>query len=580
MNIFRKLRYNNKAFLTTIIFLTALLPSVVMLLLYYRSEHNSVTDHTLIYEEHLCEDACANFQFLLDQFDQVQYEVTNQFISLGIDKINHTGLMQKDLERIRIFENQLQSIRRTIKGINNIYVIDLLDEGYVYSSTFVYLKNTLLQKQWLKRKYTSSQTWSIIGKHAVDYLGNGISAENASSCFTFLTGLVNKSAEGEFRFVLQIDIMDSYLEELATHFIPSEEAAALITLGESVLYCSNGTFPETIWDMAKEFDFPEDEYAIRAWGNKYFSHMALPQMELEILKLIDPIPEDTFSSLALQIGMLVAVIVLISILLAAYIARSFTQPFESLIRDTVQTLKDTSHLQEVQVRSKNEDVVIISEHFNTLIRQLKSQMKHSVEQEAEKRKLQMRMLQAQINPHFLYNTLNSIKWMALMRQEKEIAETISALVDLLDYSCKGTGTLVTLQDEVRFLKDYVEIQRLRTMDKNIEVLYDLDDVLQYKIIKLSLQPALENAFLHAFPSEISNPSICISGKVHEDTLSISITDNGIGFDTSAIRKNMTGIGIKNVDERIQLQFGPKYGLSVQSVIGSGTTVTITFPTIL
>ncbi len=579
MNLLRRLRYNNRAFLTAIIFITALLPSIIVLLIYYRSERQSVFDQALTYEEHLCKDARADFQFLLEMLDQIKYEITNQFVSLGINRIDRSDLTQKDMEKIRIFEGQLQSIRRTASGVNNIYVIDIQKKNVVYSSTNVYLKNTLLQQPWMEEEYVSSQEWSIIGKHRMDYLTADANGSVSARCFSFLTGLVNKVPSGFFQYILQIDFNAAFLEEMGTHFAASEEDAAFVTLNGEILFQSSGEY-ENISEIVTSHEYNTDEYAILPWRDGFISHLSVPELKLEVYKVIHPFPAARFQRLISQIVPLVFIVALMSMILAAYIARSFTKPFEFLIQDTMRAVQDTSPMQEVAVPEKNRYIVTISDHFNTLIRQFNQLMKRSVEQEADKRKLQMRMLQAQINPHFLYNTLNSIKWMALMRREQDIAEAITSLVDLLDYSCKGTGSLVLLKDEVAFLKDYVEIQRLRNPDRNFTVIYELDDLLQYKIIKLSLQPALENAILHAFPPEIENPVVTLRGRADEEVVTIYIMDNGIGFDTSVITRNMTGIGIQNVDERIKLQFGPQYGLEVLSEIGHGTTVVISIPTIL
>ncbi len=130
------------------------------------------------------------------------------------------------------------------------------------------------------------------------------------------------------------------------------------------------------------------------------------------------------------------------------------------------------------------------------------------------------------------------------------------------------------------MKDYIWIQKLRVVDKNIEVDFDISDETEsLKIVKLSLQPSVENAFVHAFPEKKEDAKICVRSYIKEQRLILEIQDNGVGFNAKLVQKNMTGIGSKNVDDRIKLTFGEEFGQSIESEIGAGTRVTIEMPVI-
>ena len=131
-----------------------------------------------------------------------------------------------------------------------------------------------------------------------------------------------------------------------------------------------------------------------------------------------------------------------------------------------------------------------------------------------------------------------------------------------------------------FLEDYIRIQRLRNADQEIAVVFDIaEEARELKVVKLSLQPGVENAFIHAFPEKKKGARICVRAYVDERKLVLEVEDNGIGFNTDLVRKNMTGIGSKNVDDRIRLTFGEEFGQSIESEIGRGTRVKIMQPVI-
>lgn len=206
------------------------------------------------------------------------------------------------------------------------------------------------------------------------------------------------------------------------------------------------------------------------------------------------------------------------------------------------------------------------------------------------RKAQSVALQAQINPHFLYNTMETINWkaMALTGGENEVSEMLSSLSWLLRLSLETENNLVTIDKEIQHAKLYLDIQKIRYKDK-FEVHWDIDKaILDYKIVKLSIQPLIENSIYHGIKPKKEKGTIFISGYAYEGYIIIQIKDDGIGLPQEEVEllntemrkdyiKEDTHIGIMNVNQRIKLLFGEEYGLIVQSEYKKFTAVKIIIP---
>lgn len=208
-------------------------------------------------------------------------------------------------------------------------------------------------------------------------------------------------------------------------------------------------------------------------------------------------------------------------------------------------------------------------------------------------------LQSQINPHFLYNTLESVRGQALIDGNIEIAKMMEALSAFFRYSISRKGSLVTLRDELNNIQNYMMIQRYRFNNRfSLEIFLDEEDeeAYEFRIPKLIIQPMVENAIFHGLEEKLEGGKVTIEIIVTEKNLIITVSDNGKGMDGKTLaelnerihtgmvaeekngkRQTNTGIGLPNIHKRIQLLFGEEYGLSVYSTLNQGTDVEITVP---
>ena len=190
-------------------------------------------------------------------------------------------------------------------------------------------------------------------------------------------------------------------------------------------------------------------------------------------------------------------------------------------------------------------------------------------------------LQNQINPHFLFNTLNTLKWIATLNHVTPVSHGIDALSSLLQSTLIKKDELIPFDDELRNLKNYCDIQQLRYAGR-FEMEYQIEDAAGYWTVpRFILQPLVENSILHGTADEDDFVTITVRATVSENLLTIHISDTGCGFDPSAIKEKnserFSGIGLSNVDERMRLHYGNEYGLTIESAPGTGTQCILRIP---
>lgn len=242
----------------------------------------------------------------------------------------------------------------------------------------------------------------------------------------------------------------------------------------------------------------------------------------------------------------------------------------------------------------NHELGEIGRGINDLSENVYLLMNRRLEDEKQKKDLEYKMLQSQINPHFIYNTLNSIKWMATIQGSAGISEMTTALAKLLKSISKGTKLLVPIEEELSLLQDYFTIQSYRYGGTiTMEIRVDEDSLLQCQIIKFTLQPLVENAIFHGVePKGAGHILIHVFyERLTEESppsIRIDVTDDGIGMSPEKAAQILLSnddsstdffreIGVSNVHKRLQYEFGESYGITIESVEGEYTTMSIHLP---
>lgn len=276
----------------------------------------------------------------------------------------------------------------------------------------------------------------------------------------------------------------------------------------------------------------------------------------------------------------IACVVLIFIII---ITRQITRPL-SIMAGKMSEIRKGDFGQYMEVKG-TEEIRELATTYNFMLDDLKRYIDELMRTQEEKRRSEIKALQMQINPHYIYNTLASIKWLIWQGDAGKSSQTIDAFIKLLRNTISDTSECITIEQEIENLRNYVLINQTRYGDQ-VQVAYDVtEECMNCMIPKMLLQPFIENAFFHAFPSgRNGNIRVCIR-RVEKD-LNIEITDDGVGMKKSRVlslssghdkSEHFSGIGINNVDDRLKLLYGADYGLNILSQEKEGTTVIIKLP---
>lgn len=277
-----------------------------------------------------------------------------------------------------------------------------------------------------------------------------------------------------------------------------------------------------------------------------------------------------------------------AIFIAVLIFRDIFLPIKDLIFATRQVGKGDFN---VKLRSNRTDELgILSSTFNTMTNQIKQLIEDIELQEKKKKETEIKFLQSQIMPHFLYNTLNTVKVLARTNRTSEISEIIVSLIKLLRVSVSSSNDLITIEEEIGYVESYIKIMAFR-YEKKLNVSYVIPEEYKcYGILKFIIQPIVENCIIHAFNETNESCDISIHVYAYENKLAVRVSDNGVGFDADSLNKilnepdngsnlKFSKIGLKNINDRIKLNYGNDYGVKVFSNVGEGTSVVVLIPKI-
>ena len=283
--------------------------------------------------------------------------------------------------------------------------------------------------------------------------------------------------------------------------------------------------------------------------------------------------------------LLVASILLLAVIgISSIISREITKPIRSL-RDSMRKVQNGQFGTPVEVITENE-IGSLGRSFNLMTSEIQALMEQNVYEQKQKRKSELKALQAQINPHFLYNTLDSIIWMSEAGENDEVVEMTSALARLLRQSISNDKEEVELEKEIEYVKNYLTIQKMRYKDKLEFFIYVDPRVAHVPIIKLVLQPLVENAIYHGIKYKETKGNLKIYARPVDGRVEIVVADDGIGMDEDVMEhifdehrkeQKRNGVGVPNVQKRLKLQYGSEYGIRYESVKGAGTKAVITIP---
>ena len=276
-------------------------------------------------------------------------------------------------------------------------------------------------------------------------------------------------------------------------------------------------------------------------------------------------------------------ILIVMVIISLILSKVVSHPIRTFAEEMEQFEQNASDFTYVPVGGVRE-VRILSESFSHMVKKLQGLMGTIRDEQRNLRKTELRALQAQINPHFLYNTLDSISWMTERGKKDEAVEMVNALATLFRISISKGHELIPIRDEIQHAESYLQIQSYRYKNQFAYSFDVEDECLDYLCNKITLQPIIENAIYHGINGLVDDGKITITVKSQENNIIMTVEDNGNGMTDEQIetimnkdRSDKSGIGIKNVNDRLKIYFGTEYGITIHSELDEGTRVIILMP---
>lgn len=390
--------------------------------------------------------------------------------------------------------------------------------------------------------------------------------------------------------VLVVDIKESTLNKII-------EQVPITKRGEVYLMNQNGYVITSTNDEIKSTFVNLDDYidrdkrfktgeSIRRIDNREVMvfHQKVPDMDWQLISIV---PNEEIKQDATDILRFMSVVLIMVTALSAYVAsrisKNITYRLEDL-SDKMDLVKENKWDLDIDI-PYDDEIGDLQRNFIFMTSQINELIQEREQSSIDLRKAELRALQAQINPHFLYNILDLINWLAMEHGADDINDIVEKLARFFRLSLSSGKEMVPLRDEIEHIKLYVDIQNKR-FDNSIYLNIDIEEeILDFYTINLILQPLVENSILHGInEKEVKKGDISIVGYQDIESLVIEVSDNGIGMSEEKIKEILSGemsdgYGVRNVNERLTIRFGQTYGLRYISIPNEGTTAIVRIPII-
>lgn len=419
-------------------------------------------------------------------------------------------------------------------------------------------------------------------------------SEEEKECFSMVRLLYDPSDLSEILAVLRIEISKKYFMDLAIRTPVTENSSFFLIEQNRLLVTSNKHFDKGFYTtlfLRMSNETQEQWHETLIGKEKYFYRYA--SISDTQWYMVSVIPyEDVYGEITRLIVSLLLLVIVVGgmVYCIAYALSSLTLNRVIKLTQSIQKVEEGDMSITIQAEGTDE-IGVTMQAFNNMMQRINILMQEKEEAGKAIKSLELKALQAQINPHFLYNSLDLINCIAIDREIPEIVTMVKALGQFYKISLSRGRDCISIKEELRHVELYVQILNLR-FNQRVELMIQADEkLMQYKVIKIILQPIVENAIIHGIFEKASGEGMILVTVLEEgEDICLNVQDDGIGMSEMTFKKHFnfdksmeqqrSGYGVRNVHERIKLAYGDKYGITCTSKIDSGTIVTLRIPKIL
>ncbi|WP_010274626.1 sensor histidine kinase [Paenibacillus senegalensis] len=537
---------------------------------------------------------------------QKSFEQAKQFITYKLNSVKDSSsmlLVSPDLRKIlskpadnyslseQINDyNDLLSIIHSARNNREIYSIRLyVNNNTIYAKEDYYIKSlpAYLHEPWIQETLSNRQVMYCTPSYDYEYLID----RTTQRIITCARTIYSQWFGGEVLAVIAIDLLEDSLREILeqTSITQSGEVSIINEDGQIIMQLAAGSNASLLEDpqiteSVLGMDSSSGEYIVN--GVPYLIHQEVIEGVGWKLAALIPVDEiyQAHRSLSTYLILLGIALALIAFVTSYWLANGITRRIRMLIQ-RVRGIAKEDWGEKIPVETMDE-IGILQMHFNRMAENIQRLIQEKYKVEVKKKNAELTALQAQINPHFLYNTLDLINWMALKYSATEISSVVGSLAKFFKLSLNDGRDIIPIRDELEHVRIYLDIQNKRFSNRVQTVIQVEPSILDMATVKLVLQPIVENAVLHGIrETESKEGIVTICGRLEERMIVLTVEDNGRGMPIETVQcillpdRESGGYGIYNVNEKIKLYFGADYGLEYWSEPGTGTRVTIRFPAV-
>ena len=507
-----------------------------------------------------------------NEYENLLYQMyTNDDMVVWADNINNGEDAAVSVSKMRRY---LSTVLNSNQFIKSIMVI--MDNGRVI--TYDQLTSTIHENSWISRfSRSSDEIYRIVSADYANHVwptefGTRF-ANNDYWLFHIAHRIVNYKQLEKLYGVIVISIDERLLEEVLLTVKTEDSEVYMTDEAGRIVSCTDKSLIGTAFTPAAGSSMDRLENGILGW-NIIRVHDNSRYMQSLVEKL-------------LQIVCMGVMLMLAALFIISKISGKLTRDIDDIVVGMQRTDETGIPVRLPRKEEMLSEVDVIAKQYNRTIDDLEKALLREKTEAENSREAEIRMLEAQINPHFIYNILDTVNWIAIEKDEYDISNAISTLASILRYAISNSDKPVTLRDEVDWLKKYVYLQQFRLKNKfSFEIRTD-PEILDVRVHKLIIQPFVENAILHGFDTKRETYTLKVSMLAEDGKVAITIADNGKGIppeilaalengDVKEIR-DKAGIGLSNAFLRLHRYCEGQDEVSVHSVLDEGTTVTIRFP---
>ena len=588
MDFFQKLFYNLKLKKKLLIsYLILIILPMTLFFIITNSKTSSYIEEQLLYSTRQTFDQTYSF---------LSYRISNivKVSSVVALDTNINSIMSKEQYAYNIYSQlgDLQYIKSFLTSLQDNYEVHRIrlyvsdDLIYAREEGNIYGINHITDSKWFNRIKNDKLQYVFCPD---SYLDHDESGENLVSIARLVKNPNNYS---QYIGAVRIDVLEKTIKDIIIKNNTVAKGVSYIqnSQGEVITYSDKALYEELALDrqLVEQLSTSNDHWMIRSTGQRKIMAMS-KNIEntdchiVSVMSLEGILATNNRFKNAMLLNMLI--ICTLAYFLAYYISISITKRISSLIASMKKVqYGDLSPINDSPVK---DDIGELVENYNFMIEKMKTLIEEQFQSGKKIKAAELKVLHAQINPHFLYNTLDLVHWLALKKMTSEIVTVVSSLAKFYKISLNKGKEVISLQDELAHVSFYVQIQNMRFANK-LNLIIDVpEDLREYTVPKIILQPIIENSILHGILAKPDKEgTIIIKGRLNNNSIFLTVTDDGIGIPDDQIDKILTtdisskrgsGFGIKNINDRIKLTYGDQYGLSFQSIYGQSTTVEVIIP---